>query len=168
LALRTPALNPDLPGAHAMPGDVAVDCGFAGRRRGTSADAPVSKGRSVETERPALASFCRPRVWNRLPTQRRRAHCHQFNLQDGTAGELFADRRAIRQNGRALGEALAGRRLPSVGCGQLNQAVEWAANAMDQRIPAFADYRVRSLEPRVRQLAGWPALLAKMNGIDAA
>jgi TolB-like protein len=47
--------------------------------------------------------------------------------------------------------------------GEIDRAVEWAGKAVEQRFPAVIILVIRPFEPLLRQSAGWPALLKKMN-----
>jgi TolB-like protein/predicted Ser/Thr protein kinase len=47
--------------------------------------------------------------------------------------------------------------------GELEQAVEWSAKAVEQRFPAFIPRLIRTFEPSLRRSAAWPAVLKKMN-----
>jgi tetratricopeptide (TPR) repeat protein len=47
--------------------------------------------------------------------------------------------------------------------GEIDRAVEWAGKAVEQRFPAVIPMVIRPFEPLLRQSAGWPALLKKMN-----
>jgi eukaryotic-like serine/threonine-protein kinase len=47
--------------------------------------------------------------------------------------------------------------------GEIDRTVEWAGKAVEQRFPAVIILVICPFEPRLRQSAGWPALLKKMN-----
>lgn len=47
--------------------------------------------------------------------------------------------------------------------GEIEQAVEWSAKAVEQRFPAFIPRVIRAFEPSLRRSAAWPAVLKKMN-----
>jgi tetratricopeptide (TPR) repeat protein len=47
--------------------------------------------------------------------------------------------------------------------GEIEQAVEWSAKAVEQRFPAFIPRMIRAFEPSLRRSAAWPDLLKKMN-----
>jgi len=47
--------------------------------------------------------------------------------------------------------------------GEIDNAVEWAGKALDQRVAAIITIIIRSFEPLLRKSAGWPGLLKKMN-----
>jgi eukaryotic-like serine/threonine-protein kinase len=47
--------------------------------------------------------------------------------------------------------------------GEIEQAVEWSAKAVEQRFPAFIPRLIRAFEPSLRRSAAWPELLKKMN-----
>ena len=53
-------------------------------------------------------------------------------------------------------------------CGDYDRAVGWAAKTIDQRMPCFVWGVIRPYESRLRQSAGWPALLKKMNLTEAS
>jgi hypothetical protein len=47
--------------------------------------------------------------------------------------------------------------------GEIEQAVEWSAKAVEQRFPAFINRLIRTFEPSLRGSAAWPGVLKKMN-----
>jgi len=47
--------------------------------------------------------------------------------------------------------------------GEIEQAVEWSAKAVEQRFPAFIPRLIRTFEPSLRRSAAWPGVLKKMN-----
>jgi hypothetical protein len=47
--------------------------------------------------------------------------------------------------------------------GEIEQAVEWSAQAAEQRFPAFIPRLIRTFEPSLRRSAAWPGVLKKMN-----
>ena len=47
--------------------------------------------------------------------------------------------------------------------GEIEQAVEWSAKAVEQRFPAFIPRMIRTFEPSLRRSAAWPDVLKKMN-----
>jgi eukaryotic-like serine/threonine-protein kinase len=47
--------------------------------------------------------------------------------------------------------------------GEIEQAVEWSAKAVEQRFTAFIPRLIRTFEPSLRRSAAWPAVLKKMN-----
>jgi tetratricopeptide (TPR) repeat protein len=47
--------------------------------------------------------------------------------------------------------------------GETDHAVEWAGKALDQRFTSIIFMAIRPFEPLLRQSAGWPALLKKIN-----
>jgi TolB-like protein/predicted Ser/Thr protein kinase len=47
--------------------------------------------------------------------------------------------------------------------GDIDQAVEWSAKAVEQRFPAFIPRVIRTFEPSLRHSAAWPDVLKKMN-----
>ncbi len=47
--------------------------------------------------------------------------------------------------------------------GDIEQAVEWSAKAVEQRFPAFIPRLIRTFEPSLRRSAAWPDVLKKMN-----
>jgi len=47
--------------------------------------------------------------------------------------------------------------------GEIEQAVEWSAKAVEQRFPAFITRLIRTFEPSLRRSPAWPAVLKKMN-----
>ena len=53
-------------------------------------------------------------------------------------------------------------------CGEIDSAVEWCGKALELRIPSVITIVLRANEPRLRQSAGWPALLAKANLKEAS
>ena len=48
-------------------------------------------------------------------------------------------------------------------CGEVDQAVEWAGRAVDERHPVFIGDLIRPYEKLFRKSTGWQALLKKMN-----
>jgi serine/threonine-protein kinase len=50
-----------------------------------------------------------------------------------------------------------------VGRGDVDRAVEWAEKAADQRVVSLVTLQLRPFESWLRQAAGWPALLKKLN-----
>ncbi len=51
----------------------------------------------------------------------------------------------------------------SLARGEIEQAVEWSAKAVEQRFPAFIPRLIRAFEPSLRRSAAWPDLLKRMN-----
>jgi eukaryotic-like serine/threonine-protein kinase len=51
----------------------------------------------------------------------------------------------------------------SLARGEVEQAVEWSAKAVDQRFPAFIPRVIRAFEPSLRRAAAWPDVLKRMN-----
>jgi hypothetical protein len=51
----------------------------------------------------------------------------------------------------------------SLARGEIEQAVEWSAKAVEQRFPAFIPRLIRAFEPSLRRSAAWPGVLKKMN-----
>jgi TolB-like protein/predicted Ser/Thr protein kinase len=47
--------------------------------------------------------------------------------------------------------------------GEIEQAVEWSAKAVEQRFPALIPRLIRAFEPSLRRSAAWPSVLKKMN-----
>ena len=47
--------------------------------------------------------------------------------------------------------------------GEIEQAVEWASKAVEQRFPAIIPRMIRAFEPSLRRSAAWPGVLKKMN-----
>jgi electron transfer flavoprotein alpha/beta subunit len=47
--------------------------------------------------------------------------------------------------------------------GEIDSAVEWCGKVLELRVPSVIAIVLRANEPRLRQSAGWPALLAKAN-----
>jgi Flp pilus assembly protein TadD len=47
--------------------------------------------------------------------------------------------------------------------GAIDSAVDWSRKAVEQRFPAVIILVICTFEPRLRQSAGWPALLKTMN-----
>ena len=47
--------------------------------------------------------------------------------------------------------------------GDIEQAVEWAGRAIDQRFSAIIPRLIRAFEPSLRRSAAWPDVLKKMN-----
>ena len=47
--------------------------------------------------------------------------------------------------------------------GEIEQAVEWSAKAVEQRFPAFIPRVIRAFEPSLRRSAAWPGVLKKIN-----
>jgi serine/threonine-protein kinase len=47
--------------------------------------------------------------------------------------------------------------------GEIEQAVEWAAKAVEQRFPAFIPRLIRAFEPSLRRSPAWPGVLKRMN-----
>ena len=47
--------------------------------------------------------------------------------------------------------------------GEIEQAVEWSAKAVEQRFPAFIPRVIRTFEPSLRRAAAWPGVLKRMN-----
>jgi eukaryotic-like serine/threonine-protein kinase len=47
--------------------------------------------------------------------------------------------------------------------GEIEQAVEWSAKAVEQRFPAFIPRLIRTFEPSLRRSTAWPGVLKKMN-----
>jgi TolB-like protein/predicted Ser/Thr protein kinase len=47
--------------------------------------------------------------------------------------------------------------------GEIEQAVEWSAKAVEQRFPAFIPRVIRTFEPSLRRSAAWPGVLKRMN-----
>jgi serine/threonine-protein kinase len=73
------------------------------------------------------------------------------------AGQLLDQAKRDSYNGPV---ALA---VYQVARGEIDQAVEAAANAVEQRFPAFIGRLIRPYEPLLRQSASWPQLLKAMN-----
>ena len=87
----------------------------------------------------------------------------QMSGQTARAEELLAK----LLPGDAYG-APAGLCVHALVCGDVDRAVEWAGKTVEQRVPAFIWQIVRPYESRLRQSAGWPALLKKMNLTEAS
>ena len=87
----------------------------------------------------------------------------QMSGQTARAEELLAK----LLPGDAYG-APAGLCVHALVCGDVDRAVEWAGKTVEQRVPAFIWEIVRPYESRLRQSAGWPALLKKMNLTEAS
>jgi tetratricopeptide (TPR) repeat protein len=87
----------------------------------------------------------------------------QMSAQTARAEELLAK----LLPGDAYG-APAGLYVRALVCGDVDRAVEWAGETVEQRVPAFIWELVRPHESRLRQSAGWPALLKKMNLTEAS
>jgi len=51
----------------------------------------------------------------------------------------------------------------SLARGEIEQAVEWSAKAVEQRFPAFIPRLIRTFEPSLRRSAAWPDVLKRMN-----
>jgi len=51
----------------------------------------------------------------------------------------------------------------SLARGEVEQAVEWSAKAVEQRFPAFIPRVIRAFEPSLRRSAAWPDVLKRMN-----
>jgi len=51
----------------------------------------------------------------------------------------------------------------SLARGEIEQAVEWSAKAVEQRFPAFIPRLIRAFEPSLRRSAAWPDVLKRMN-----
>jgi hypothetical protein len=47
--------------------------------------------------------------------------------------------------------------------GDINQGIEWASKAVDQRYTIVLVTLLRPFEPLLRESPAWPALLKKMN-----
>ena len=47
--------------------------------------------------------------------------------------------------------------------GEIEQAVEWAGKAVEQRFPAFIPRLIRTFEPSLRRSTAWPGVLKKIN-----
>ena len=47
--------------------------------------------------------------------------------------------------------------------GEIEQAVQWSAKAVEQPFPAFINRLIRTFEPSLRRSAAWPDVLKKMN-----
>ena len=47
--------------------------------------------------------------------------------------------------------------------GEIEQAVEWSAKAVEQRFPAFIPRVIRAFEPSLRRSAAWPGVLKRMK-----
>jgi len=47
--------------------------------------------------------------------------------------------------------------------GEIDQAVQWSAKAVEQRFPAFIPRMIRAFKPSLRGSAAWPDVLKKMN-----
>ena len=47
--------------------------------------------------------------------------------------------------------------------GEIEQAVEWAGKAVEQRFPAIIPRLIRAFEPSLRRSAVWPGVLKKLN-----
>jgi tetratricopeptide (TPR) repeat protein len=51
----------------------------------------------------------------------------------------------------------------SLARGEIEQAVEWSAKAVEQRFPAFIPRVIRTFEPSLRRSAAWPDVLKRAN-----
>jgi hypothetical protein len=51
----------------------------------------------------------------------------------------------------------------SLARGEIEQAVEWSAKAVEQRFPAFIPRLIRAFEPSLRRSPAWPGVLKSMN-----
>jgi serine/threonine-protein kinase len=51
----------------------------------------------------------------------------------------------------------------SLARGEIEQAVEWSAKAIEQRFPAFIPRLIRAFEPSLRRSPAWPGVLKRMN-----
>ena len=51
----------------------------------------------------------------------------------------------------------------SLARGEIEQAVEWAGKAVEQRFPAIIPRLIRAFEPSLRRSAAWSDVLKKMN-----
>jgi tetratricopeptide (TPR) repeat protein len=51
----------------------------------------------------------------------------------------------------------------SLARGEIEQAVEWSAKAVEQRFPAFIPRLIRAFEPSLRRSPTWPEVLKRMN-----
>ena len=81
----------------------------------------------------------------------------------GKGGETEkADGLLVRLRGDAHGGAV-GLACYHLVLGEFDRAVEWAGTALDQRFAAVIVCLIRPFEPLLRQSAGWPVLLKKMN-----
>jgi serine/threonine-protein kinase len=67
---------------------------------------------------------------------------------------------ALRDNSYAGPVGLA---VYSLARGEIEQAVEWAGKAVEQRFPAIIPRLIRTFEPSLRESAAWPGVLKKMN-----
>jgi tetratricopeptide (TPR) repeat protein len=56
-----------------------------------------------------------------------------------------------------------GQAVYSLARGEIEQAVEWSAKAVEQRFPAFIPRVIRAFEPSLQRSAAWPDVLKKMN-----
>lgn len=49
----------------------------------------------------------------------------------------------------------------SLARGEIEQAVEWAGKAVEQRLPAIIPRLIRAFEPSLRRSAAWPGVVKK-------